>query len=167
MGRDRRVIGLALAVLIAVACGGPPATSSAAVESAIPSATPGATVEAVAEPPAAALSAEGGDPVTGQLGSYTWANGGSDAPWLPGSPLGVGPVEPLSVTVERGVPIESWEARVAPAGQGDPTGAASLGSGAGQPAFEAPAAGAWTLEVRVVFAGGLGTASYFWALTVN
>ena len=37
-----------------------------------------------AEPPAATLAAEGGDPVAGQLGSYTWAGGGSDSPWLPG-----------------------------------------------------------------------------------
>lgn len=164
---DRRVIGLALAVLVAAACGGPPATTPVAVESPVPPATPVETVAAIPEPPAAALAAEGGDPVTGQLGTYTWANGGSDAPWLPGSPLAVGAVEPLTVTVERGVPIESWEARVAPAGQDDPTGAASLGSGAGQPAFEAPVAGDWTLEVRVEFAGGLGTASYFWALTVS
>ena len=39
-----------------------------------------------AEPPAATLAVEGGDPVAGQLGSFTWNGGGSDSPWLPGAP---------------------------------------------------------------------------------
>ena len=30
------------------------------------------------EPPAASLPVEGGDPVVGDLGSFTWMNGGSD-----------------------------------------------------------------------------------------
>ena len=36
-------------------------------------------------PPDAELAAEGGDPVTGQLGTYIWAGAGSDSPWLRGS----------------------------------------------------------------------------------
>ena len=36
-------------------------------------------------PPTAALAVEGGDPTDGQLGTYTWGEGGSDAPWLPGA----------------------------------------------------------------------------------
>ena len=54
-----------------------------------PGATPvadgGADVRSVqrpstSEPPAASLSVEGGDPVVGQLGSFTWNGGGSDGP---------------------------------------------------------------------------------------
>jgi hypothetical protein len=48
-------------------------------------------------PPDAVLAAEGGDPVTGQLGTYVWLQTGSDAPWLPGAPLTVGTGEPLTV----------------------------------------------------------------------
>ncbi|MEA2610414.1 MAG: hypothetical protein QOG32_140 [Chloroflexota bacterium] len=49
------------------------------------------------QPPDAALAAEGGDPVIGQLGSFTWGAGGSDSPWLPGAPLVVGVGERLRV----------------------------------------------------------------------
>ena len=52
-------------------------------------------------PPAATLAADGGDPAVGQLGSYTWLDGGSDSPWLPGTPLTVGAGEPLTVTIGR------------------------------------------------------------------
>ena len=52
-----------------------------------------------AEPPAAALAVEGGDPVTGQLGTFTWGDGGSDSPWLPGAPIAVGTGEQLTVSI--------------------------------------------------------------------
>ena len=53
------------------------------------------------EPPAASLAVEGGDPVTGQLGTFTWGDGGSDSPWLPGAPIAVGTGEQLTVTDRR------------------------------------------------------------------
>jgi hypothetical protein len=162
MVRDRRAAALILVAAAVVACGGPPTTTPAPRVVATPTAR-----VTVGEPPAVSLAADGGDAVIGQLGTYTWANGGSDAPWLPGAPLTVGAVEPLTLAVERGVPIAEWQARVTEAGATDPTGAARLGAGVGPPRFEAPVAGAWTLEVRVVFAGGLGSANYFWALTVT
>jgi hypothetical protein len=42
-----------------------------------------------------------------------------------------------------------------------------LGQGSGTPRFEAPEPGTWTVEVRVVFEKGAGTASYFWQLAVD
>ena len=53
-------------------------------------------------PPDASLAAEGGDPVPGQLGTFTWAGGGSDSPWLPGTPITVGAGESLTVTLDGG-----------------------------------------------------------------
>ena len=58
-----------------------------------------------AEPPAASLAVEGGDPVVGQLGSFTWGDGGSDSPWLPGAPIPVGAGERLTVAIADGVGV--------------------------------------------------------------
>ena len=118
-------------------------------------------------PPAALLAAEGGDAVAGQLGTYAWGDGGSDSPWLPGSPIAVGAGEPLSVTVEPARPVAAWRARSVPSGADGPDGATLLGEGAGTPAFAAPPDGSWTIEVHVTYAEGAGDASYFWAAEVS
>jgi hypothetical protein len=118
-------------------------------------------------PPAAQLLAEGGDPVTGQLGTYTWGDGGSDSPWLPGAPIAVGAGEPLSMTFQPTIAVASWRARSLPSSADGPDGARLLAEGAGHPAFAAPAAGSWTVEVHVAFDGGEGDASYFWRLEVT
>ena len=155
---------------------GPPATSTVVPDPSdvTPTPTPTAAlatpepvspVAGAPEPPAASLAAEGGDPVVGQLGSYIWADGGSDSPWLPGAPISVGAVEPLAVTVDPAVRIATWAARMTPAGASTPAGAVALGQGTGSPRFDAPGPGAWTVEVQVRFADGLGSAAYFWALT--
>jgi hypothetical protein len=119
-----------------------------------------------AVPPTASLAAEGGDPVAAQLGTYTYADGGSDSPWLAGAPISVGAGEPLAVTLDPAVTIERWRARYVAADAGDPAGATGLGAGTGQVAFGAPPPGAWTVEIAVTFADGVGTASYFWQLDV-
>ena len=106
--RGRPVLALAIMVVLAgcggpatspIASGAPTATSATTASSeVVPDASgapptptavaattiPPSSVAGVAEPPVASLAAEGGDPVVGQLGSYIWADGGSDAPWLPG-----------------------------------------------------------------------------------
>jgi hypothetical protein len=120
-----------------------------------------------AGPPVAALAAEGGDPTDGQLGSYTWGDGGSDAPWLPGTRTAVGAGEPLTVTFRPEATIRSWSARAVPAASGGPKGATALGEGSGRPRFMAPDGGTWTVEVHVVFANPAGQASYFWQLAVD
>jgi len=118
-------------------------------------------------PPVARLSAEGGDPLTGLLGTYTWGDGGSDSPWLSGAAIAVGAGEPLSAAFDPVVAVESWRARSVPSTADGPDGASVLGQGGGDPTFAAPVAGSWTVEVHVVFASGAGDASYFWRLDVT
>ena len=120
-----------------------------------------------AGPPPATLAAEGGDRVAGQLGSYTWDGGGSDSPWLPGAPVDVGAGEPLTVTVADGVAVGDWSARRVPAGTANGSGAAGLGGGDAPVTFSAPGPGSWSVQVVVRFAGGLGSAAYYWQLTVR
>lgn len=138
-----------------------------------PETTPGASpsvatpTDAAAGPPTAQLAAEGGDPVEGQLGTYTWGDAGSDSPWLPGAPIAVGAGEPLTVTLAPESAIESWTAIHVPASADGPAGGVELGSGSGAPAFPAPGAGSWTVDLEVVFAGDQGTAHYAWRLDVE
>jgi hypothetical protein len=166
--RARRVPLIVLAVA-ACATAGPSPTVAPVEPSSPPAVTPSAAVATAVgtAPPAARLAAEGGDPVTGQLGTYTWRDTGTDSPWLPGAAIAVGPGEPLSVSLEPAVDIDTWRARFVPANADGPEGATALGEGAGSPAFPAPVPGAWTVEVHVVFAGGLGDASYFWRLEIR
>ena len=171
-----RVGGLRLAILLAAsiaACSSPtPAQPSVASSTPAPTGTgvtatePGPTEE-VAGPPAATLAAEGGDPVTGQLGTYIWAGGGSDSPWLRGAKVSVGHDEPLIVSFHPDIAIDSWTAWLVPASATGPAGAQSLGAGVDVPHVAAPKAGAWTLEVTAVFADGAGNAAYFWELDVS
>ena len=148
--------------------GGP--TATAATSSETTAASPLASPSDVAPadgPPAARLAAEGGDPVTGQLGTYVWGDQGSDSPWLPGAPIAVGKGEPLTVRLSPRTTIASWQARIVDADASGPDGARPVGRGSGTPRFEAPRRGAWTLEVHLAFADGAGDASYFWRLDVQ
>jgi hypothetical protein len=106
--------------------------------------------------------------VDGQLGSFTWGDGGSDSPWLPGSPISVGAGEPLTVSVADGVGVAGWTAKRVASGTANGAGAVALGTGSAAPiTFAAPDAGTWSVQVTVQFAGGLGSAAYYWALTVR
>ena len=150
-----------------------PSESAASASPPAPATAPVATPTPVgstaigAAPPEASLAAEGGDPVAGQLGTYTWRGGGTDSPWLQGAPMTVGSAEPLTVSFEPPVDIASWQARSVAAGSAGPVGATALGEGSGQPTFTAPGPGAWTVEVHTSFAGDVGSASYFWRLEVR
>src|SRR4051812_23157240 len=119
-------------------------------------------------PPQATLRVEGGDPVTGQLGTYTWGGAGSDSPWLRGAPLKAAAGEPLKMTLRDGVAIARRTARRVPAGSEGGPGATSLGMGpAGPVTFEAPKKGNWSVQVTVEFGGHQGSASYYWQLDVK
>lgn len=174
--RDHRSrLGVLIRMLVAVsavaACSAPARPSGSAPA---PSPTPvvadpsdRASRTAAAGPPVAALAAEGGDPTDGQLGTYTWGDGGSDAPWLRGARMVVGTGEPLTVTFRPETTIGTWSARAVPATADGPAGATTLGAGSGQPRFMAPGDGTWTVEVSVVFGSAAGKASYFWQLAVD
>ena len=173
-----RVAAVGVVVLaVAVACG-PGATPDGATSPTPPPASPDATVAPSPSgpppslagrdaPPDAVLAADGGDPVTGQLGTYVWFDTGDDAPWLTGALLRVGPGEPLTLRLIPDGPIARWEASLVPAAAQGPEGAQALGQGAGSVAFGAPEPGDWTVEVFIRFGGGAGEAHYFWRLEVE
>jgi hypothetical protein len=142
------------------------APSDLGASSAVPSADGAPASPLPAVPPAASLAVEGGDPVVGQLGTYTWGETGSDAPWLPGAPIQAATGEPLAVTLEPDVAVATWEARRVPASADGPEGSIEVGSGSGAPAMAAPEPGSWTLVVTIEFADRAGTANYFWQLDV-
>ncbi|TFG69224.1 MAG: hypothetical protein E4H24_01280 [Thermomicrobiales bacterium] len=136
----------------------------------VPARTPTSDVPGVPTldvPPGASLAAEGGDPVPGQLGSYTWADGGSDSPWLPGAAVTVATGEPLTITFAADLPVEGWTASRVTAGVGDGIGAVAIGAGQGPIAFAAPGSGSWSVQVNVRFADDLGSATYYWQLSVR
>ena len=149
----------------ALANGASPASAATAPAATMTAAASRST--ATSGPPQAQLTAEEGDPVMGQLGTYVWHGEGSDSPWLPGAPMAVGEREPLSMTFARPVDVTAWQARTVPAGADGPAGANAIGDGTGIPTFAAPTSGAWTLEVHVVFGDDAGDASYFWRLDVR
>jgi hypothetical protein len=174
-----RAVTLVVAALagITVACGstGTPAASASLTP---PSSTPGATVAPSSSgpppslagrdaPPDAVLAADGGDPVTAQLGTFVWFDTASDAPWLPGAPVRVGAGEPLTIHLIPDGAIATWEARYVPAAAQGPDGAKALGQGTGSIGFGAPGPGDWTVEVSIQFGGGAGEAHYFWRLEVE
>ncbi len=114
------------------------------------------------------MSVEGGDPVVGQLGTFTWADGGSDSPWLPGAPIKAAAGESVTVKLEGDVGIGGWTARRVPAGAEGGGGASGLAAGnSGPVTFAVPPKGSWSVQVTVQFAGSLGSASYYWRLDVT
>jgi hypothetical protein len=118
-------------------------------------------------PPSASLAVEGGDPVVGELGSFTWQNGGSDSPWLPGSPMRIGAGEHLELAIAGAVAIDAWQASYVPADDLRSITPVGLGEGGSVPiTFSAPPAGRWAVHVSVWFAGGLGSAAYYWSIDV-
>jgi hypothetical protein len=173
---SRRAAIAVIAMIVAVVtlgCGPtatPPTATPPSPSSSAPPSTPTPPSPSVAgrdAPPDALLAAEGGDAVTGQLGTYVWFGTGSDAPWLTGAPLTVGSGEPLHLTVVPEGGIAAWEVRDLPAGAGGPEEARTIAKGTGEPAFDAPGSGTWTVEIALEFAGEAGRASYFWRLKVE
>lgn len=149
---------------VASPTGSIPAVTSRPVTSGAPS--PAAT--ASTEPPAASLKADGGDPVVGQLGSYTWNGGGSDSPWLQGWAIHVGAGELLTATLAGEPEIGSWTVQRVPAGANGGSGTFAMGSGEGSPiGFVAPNPGSWSILVDVRFANGSDAAAYYWLLEVR
>ncbi len=121
----------------------------------------------MAEPPAGSIAVEGGDPVIGQLGSFTWQNGGADSPWLPGSPIHVGSGEQLVLTLAEPVSLTNWTVSRTPALT---FGNDIIGMAEGSTEtvrFEAPPAGSWSVSVSVWFADNRGDATYYWLIDVD
>ena len=157
---------------------GPPATATtpATPAEAPPSEAPPSDATPVASvfaspapgslPPDASLAAEGGDAVVGQLGSFTWGDGGSDSPWLPGAPIGIGAGEPLRVTLADATPVGAWTAVRAPADSTTGAGAVAVGAGSGAIGFAISVPGRWTVAVTISFVAG-GSATWYWQVDVR
>ncbi len=150
----------------------PATTATTATASLGPSSSPStSTVVATPDPslpPDATLAADGGDAVTGQLGSFIWGDGGSDSGTLPGAPVAVGASEPLTIGLVPLTGVATWAAaltRIDP----DGTGVAPIGIEEGPPpmTLTAPGAGTWRLVVTVRFADHAGSATYTWRLDVR
>ncbi len=171
--------GLLLGAAIVAGCGSPLVPSDRATEapaatsSAVPSATPIApasmavpSTEPGAVPPDAALLAAGADPVPGQLGSYVWRETGSDAPWLPGSPVTVESGRSLRFGLSFAVPVADWSARYAPPGEPSPDRPTGLANGAAPLEVAPPPSGEWTVALGVTLGQGLGSATWYWRVRV-
>jgi hypothetical protein len=144
--------------------GSGPVTRTPATTSVDPP-TPGPPMS---RPPTAAIAVDGGDPVAGELGSFTWENSGSDSPWLDGNPIHVGTGEILTLTLSEPVEIDSWTASRVPQSRLNATTPVGLGEGAGGVvAFAGPPVGTWSVNVNVWFVDNLGAASYYWLVEVD
>jgi len=133
-----------------------------------PTSTTPATEASPERPPIAWLEVDGGDPVEGQLGSFTWHDSGTDAPWLDGSPIRAGVGERFLLTVAGSVGIATWTAsRVVP-GDRDGHDAIGMGAGADEPiSFGAPPSGTWSINVTIWFSDERGSAAYYWLANVK
>ena len=65
------------------------------------------------------------------------------------------------------VGVATWSAKRVPAGTTGGSGATGIGTGGPPIAFDAPEAGSWSVQVTVDFDGGLGSATYYWLVTVR
>ena len=154
----------------AVPSGPAPASPSVppTVSPAIPTAPAGTPPTAEGdEPPQAGLIRADGEPVIGQLGTFLWRDGGSDSPWLPGTPATVDAAVPLEFGLSAAVPVASWHARLGRAGIDDPSSARPIGEGSSAIVVSGPPPGRWTVELTIFFGDGLGEARYYWLLDVR
>jgi hypothetical protein len=152
----------------------PPTTppSEAAVSSPSPSSSPSLSPSAAPsdeepslEPPPGATLVAGGVRQAGEAGSWAWAGGTSDAPWLPVTALERVdvPAGAATVELEGGVDVESWTVGAASADDTEGIEVEPLGDGSGTPSFRLPS-GDWVVAVDVRFADGRGSAVYYWHL---
>ncbi|HYO43232.1 MAG TPA: hypothetical protein VES19_08555 [Candidatus Limnocylindrales bacterium] len=119
-------------------------------------------------PTVSLISGVGGVPVPGALGSYVWDGAGSDAPWLvPPGAEAVRARGPYAVTVAPSLAIERWRAAWAPVVGGEARDPIGRMSGAGGLVLvPGPgAAGAWSLQVDIRFAGG-NHGAWYWRVEV-
>lgn len=150
-----------------VAASGSAEAASASPRSADPAPVPTA---ALSEPPEAMLSGETlpGEPAVGDLGSYTWGEEGSDAPWIVSDRGAVAkPGTPVGVTFTPIVAPPAWTVRWAPISAGGAGEVASAAQGTGQVVFTVPdTAGPWSLQLDARFGTGHG-ATWYWRVDVE
>ncbi|HEV8516665.1 MAG TPA: hypothetical protein VGQ47_03375 [Candidatus Limnocylindrales bacterium] len=179
--RDPRILGGAalLALAFVAGCAAIPASGSAPLpptgEGSPPRVEPTTrSTPAIVLPPGATLETPAGHRTEAALGSYTYRGAGSDSPWLPADTLDrvdVSAGASLTICLTDRTGIASARAVVADAADRageetegvaisgpDPTGALLL---------TAPPRGSWVLMVLVEYAGGSGSAAYYWRLETS
>jgi hypothetical protein len=146
-----------------------PAVARATAASATDGPTPVPTA-AFSQPPMALLAGETlpGEPAVGDLGSYTWGDEGSDAPWIVSDRGALArPGTPVSVTFDRNVEPPAWTVRWAPITAGGVGDVAVSSQGTDAVTFAVPdRAGAWSLQVEARFGTGHG-ATWYWRVDVE
>ena len=168
-----RLLLLAIPLLITIGCAAVAVSPSVAAPTAspmpfpTPTASPSASSPSFgtpgAQPPNALLSVGGGAATRGQLGTFTWLGTGSDAPWLPGSPINVAAGGAATISFDPALGVAAWSIRKAKPGARDEIGAREIAAGNGAITFSVPAE-AGTLALHVEFPNA-GDANYFWALS--
>ncbi len=140
-------------------------TPSAPPETAAPASSVAPTLPD--EPPSGQLHGlAGGREAHGELGSYTWADSGTDAPWVVGPATGTATEgSSLTVAFENLQPV-SWTAAWAAVSGGMAAAPSDGSAGQGAVALRAPStAGDWSLRVSATFGPG-ANATYYWHLAV-
>lgn len=185
MNRSRiAVLVLALAAATAAGCGSgppsPPPVASPGPASPTPGtasppvsadpATPTPVIPPIPDsPPEVALAADGGEPIAGDLGTFSWDGLVSDAPWIVGrAGVAVAADGTLEATVAGDLQVRDWTVRWAQVagGQAEPVGDGAT-SGLGLPiAFRPPGPGAWSVAVEVWYAD-VGRAAWYWRVNVG
>jgi hypothetical protein len=143
-----------------------PTASKAALTPAPATSSP--TIAPPSSPPAATLGGlAGSGTATGSLGSYTWAGGGSDAPWIVAKPAGtVKAGAPLLVTF-GGLEPTGWSAAWAKVIDGAAAAPTSGSAGPSAVTLRAPStAGQWSVRVTASFGPG-ANATYYWRVSVT
>ncbi len=165
-GRGLRLVAeVALAAAVA-ACGSGGASPSP-VATAAP-ATAKTSVTPVA-PPAASLVIADGIVVPGELGSYTWDGGGSDAPWIVVPESGrVKGAATMEIRLNPAADVTAWSARWALISDGvaGPPQDGSTGTTAPMTVTLPTANGDWSLQVEIR-AGNGRSATYYWRVSAG
>jgi hypothetical protein len=157
---------LIVAMPTASPAAGPVETPTASDEPAVWS--PSAVATLPGQPPHAVLHGlAGGKTVGGWLGSFTWDNSGTDAPWIVGRRLGSAKARsPLTASFDGLVPA-SWTASWVAVDNGVAADSGAHGTaGTGAVAITSPVAGDWSLQIVAVFGPGTN-AVYYWHLAVT
>ncbi len=143
-------------------------TASPTAERPSPSATSGPTSSSMPAPPAALLAGAAGEPVAGDLGTFSWDGLVSDAPWIVGSARDSATAgAALAVRFDPTLAVFSWRARWATVAKGQPGTPVAGGSG-GDPAINLAApgdAGTWSLQLSVTFSPER-SATWYWQIRV-
>jgi hypothetical protein len=142
-----------------------PTTTASLAGTATPVASPVSSSAApleslLAQPPDAFVAVEPMPRVKGALGTYSWLATGSDAPWLPGTPVALPAGRVARITVDPGGRLLGWRLRT---GAADGSGTNLLGSGTAEPIeFTVPRAPT-TVQLELDY-GTTGTAAWYWAV---